>query len=90
MAARRNGLNTDDVSALADVVARRVIELLEPRPSEDLVDAATLASHLGVQRCWIYRNAEALGAIRLGSQPRAPLRFALERAVVAAQRMGQA
>lgn len=40
-----------------------------------LVDATAVASYLGVQREWVYEHADELGALRLGSGPRARLRF---------------
>jgi hypothetical protein len=43
-----------------------------------LVDAAALATHLGVSREYVYEHASELGARRLGSGPRARLRFDLE------------
>jgi hypothetical protein len=46
-----------------------------------LVDAAQLASRLGVERSWIYEHAAELGALRLGDGPRARLRFDLGRVV---------
>jgi hypothetical protein len=52
-------------------------------PLSGLVDAATLAQLLGVERAWVYEHAAELGAIPLGSGPRPRLRFnpqlALER-----------
>lgn len=63
---------------LAEAIARRVVELLrgeeaEGRPAR-LVDAATLARELGVEREWVYAHAEQLGAVRLGG-PNGRLRF---------------
>jgi len=40
-----------------------------------LVDAASVAEHLGVSRDYVYEHADDLGARRLGSGPRARLRF---------------
>jgi hypothetical protein len=48
---------------------------------ETLVDAATVATYLGVKPDWVYRNAGRLGGKRLGAGPRARLRFDLELAV---------
>jgi hypothetical protein len=77
-------LDADDIEA----VATRVVELLEERddPSSRLVDAATLARTLRVERDWVYARARELGAIRLGDGPKAPLRFdvRLVRALLAA------
>jgi hypothetical protein len=64
--------------ALAEAIARRVVELLRSeetgeRPAR-LVDAAALARELGVEREWVYAHAEQLGAVRLGG-PHGRLRF---------------
>lgn len=71
-------------SDLVEAIARRVVELLRTHerqePPARLVDAATLAGELGVERDWVYANAERLEAIRLGG-PRGRLRF--DREVVA-------
>jgi hypothetical protein len=48
-----------------------------PAPS-GLVDAATLARALGVDRSWVYAHAQELGGIRLGG-PQGRLRFDLAR-----------
>ena len=66
-------LDGDDVEA----IARRVAALIAPAPRR-LVDAAELAEHLGVKRGWVYAHAAILGGVRLGSGPRAPLRFDVE------------
>lgn len=63
---------------LVEAIARRVVELLRgeeagERPAR-LVDAATLARELGVEREWVYAHAEQLGAVRLGG-PNGRLRF---------------
>jgi hypothetical protein len=63
-------------------IARRVVELLhgeENRPHHGtrLIDAATLAARLGVERHWIYAHRRELGAVRLGG-PRGRLRFDLD------------
>jgi hypothetical protein len=49
-----------------------------PTPAR-LVDAATLAQALGVEREWVYAHARQLGAIRLGG-PQGRLRFDLAQA----------
>jgi len=66
-------LDGDDVEA----IARRVAALIAPAQRR-LVDAAELAEHLGVKRGWVYAHAAVLGGVRLGSGPRAPLRFDIE------------
>ena len=50
------------------------------RAGPDLVDAATLARLLNVDRDWVYANARRLGAVRLGDGPKARLRFDATRA----------
>ena len=73
-------LDDDDIEA----VATRVVELLRgehrARAAADLVDAATLARVLNVERDWVYAHARELGAVRLGDGPKARLRFDLTRA----------
>lgn len=67
--------------ALADAIAVRLFELLEAREAArpSLVDAKTLAKHLGVDRGWVYRHADKLGALRHDGL----LRFDLETATQA-------
>ncbi len=52
-----------------DAIAERVVDTLRrevlPSPVR-LVDAATLADLLGVERSWVYAHAEQLHAVRLG------------------------
>jgi hypothetical protein len=73
-------------------IAQRVAQLLhheppdEDRPAEAarrLMDASQLARHLGLTRAWVYEHASELGAIRIGTGPRARLRFDLNTAVAA-------
>jgi hypothetical protein len=75
-------LDHEDVAA----IARRLAELVGPAPDR-MLDARELAERLGVRRGWVYSHAAMLGAVRLGSGPRAPLRFDLERARAAATRV---
>ena len=42
-----------------------------------LVDAAAVAEYLAVKRSWVYEHADELHARRLGSGPKARLRFSL-------------
>jgi len=44
---------------------------------EALVDARTLAGYLGVTVAYVYDHADELGARRLGSGPKARLRFSV-------------
>ncbi len=52
-----------------------------------LLDASQLAAHLGVTRTWVYEHAHQLGAIRLGAGTRARLRFDLDTATTAIERL---
>lgn len=65
---------------LAELVADLVVERLEAPAPGGLVDAATLARLLGVERGFVYRHADELGAVRLGDGPRARPRFDVEEA----------
>ena len=71
----RDGIDNAHVEALA----QRVVELLRADDRESaarrLVDAATLAAELGVERSWVYEHANELHPIRLGTGPKARLRF---------------
>jgi hypothetical protein len=75
---RANGPEASN-SDFVDAVARRVIELLReeqlPHDVPRLLTAAQVAKRFGVSTDWVYANASALGAIRMGSGPRARLRF---------------
>jgi hypothetical protein len=63
-----------------DAIAEQVAAFVLSRERRRLVDARTLALELGVARDWVYANAERLGVVRLGTGPRARLRFDLEQA----------
>jgi hypothetical protein len=66
---------------LVDAIAERVSDLLRSEPSHGrLVDAATLAGALGVDRSYVYAHADELGAVRLGGGSKPRLRFDLEAA----------
>jgi hypothetical protein len=67
------GLSEAEIEA----VATRVADLLrEQQPSRgELVDAAAIARRFGVSRDFVYQHADELGAVRLGSGPKARLRF---------------
>lgn len=71
-------LHPDDLDALADALAARLLPLLtsmDPGPGSRMVDAAGLADALGLSRAYVYEHADQLGAIRTGTGPRARLRF---------------
>ena len=66
--------------AFVDAVARRVVDMLReegelPPEGPRLMTVAQVRDEFGVSADWLYANAEALGGIRLGSGPRARLRF---------------
>jgi hypothetical protein len=73
-------------------IAQRVAQLLHergetgPQPAR-LLDATQLAMHLGVTRTWVYEHAHQLGAIRLGAGTKARLRFDLDTATTAIERL---
>jgi hypothetical protein len=72
-------LDRDDIEAIVTAVVEALREEAPERagsPPARFVDAAAVAAELGVDRDWVYANAEALGAIRLGG-PRGRLRFDL-------------
>ncbi len=64
-----------------EAIARRVVELIrsdgDPHTGHRLVDAATLAADLGVERSWVYAHRDELGAIQLGTGSKPRLRFDL-------------
>lgn len=59
---------------MADLLSGRQAQ---PAP---LVDAATVAAHLGVSADYVYRHADRLGAVRLSKGKKPRPRFSLERA----------
>ncbi|MGI8803268.1 MAG: hypothetical protein ACR2KV_14075 [Solirubrobacteraceae bacterium] len=71
------GLDPTTLDLLADLIAERVAARLAipAAPTTRLVDAHEVARRFGVSRSWAYDNAGQLGAIRLGSGPKARLRF---------------
>jgi hypothetical protein len=68
---------------LAAAIAEHLADLLHHRPRVRLVDAATLATALGVSRDFVYAHANELGGERIGSGPRGRLRFDLDQALAA-------
>ena len=74
-------LTADDVQAIADAIAHKVAELLATRSTTfGFVDARELAEELGVSIDYVYAHARELGAMRLGSGPKARIRFDLDSA----------
>jgi hypothetical protein len=78
--AESSGRIVDLPAVTIDAIARRVVELLDDqlagaKEPAALIDVGELARRTGISRTWIYTHALDLGAIRLGSGPKARLRF---------------
>jgi hypothetical protein len=75
-------LTQEDVDAIADATVQRLVPLVAPQqpPTFALVDVRELAADLGVSTDYVYAHARELGAMRLGSGPKARIRFDLDRA----------
>jgi hypothetical protein len=75
-------LDHDDIEAIAERAARRVVQLLDhPTPGAyQLLDPKDLARALNVSLDYVYAHAMDLGAMRLGNGPKARLRFDLHTA----------
>ncbi len=77
-------------------VANRVAALLQrqqhnqqqahTREPTGMLTVAELAKHLRLNRAWVYEHADELGAIRVGSGPKARIRFDLHTALKALER----
>jgi hypothetical protein len=82
-------MHPEDLALLADLVAERLVQRLDPQaspapsPMGGLVTAAVLAERLGVTADTVRAHADALGAVRIGEGPRPRLRFDLELALTA-------
>lgn len=76
-------LDDDDIEAIAN----RVAEKLRPR-ADGLVGVQDVARALGMSRGWVYRNADVLGARRIGAGRKPPLRFDLAVTLERAQGLG--
>jgi hypothetical protein len=64
-------LDRDDIEA----IAQRLVQLVEHQADRsELVGVAQVARHLGVSGGWVYRNADRLGALRVGRRLRFDLR----------------
>jgi hypothetical protein len=86
--------STDDMAVapgldltLVDVIAKRVLELLGDRDGDEvqLLTVAQVARRFQVHPSWVYTNARRLGALRLGTGPKAPLRFDPRRVALAVE-----
>ncbi|MGZ4239954.1 MAG: hypothetical protein ACXVH3_32280 [Solirubrobacteraceae bacterium] len=74
-------LTDGDVEAIAEATAARLAMIVSAAPGTfALVDARQLARDLGVSLDYVYAHASELGAMRLGSGPKARIRFDLDRA----------
>jgi hypothetical protein len=78
-------LDHDDIDAIAERAARRVVQLLQrPGPrAYQLLGPKDLAVALNVSLDYVYAHAADLGAMRLGDGPKARLRFDLQTAQTA-------
>jgi hypothetical protein len=93
-AARRVAVDLTPESV--EQVARRVAELLHRKELQrhvqasrdpDYLTVAELAKKLGLNPAWVYEHAAELGAKRIGSGPKARIRFELHVAKAALARM---
>ena len=74
-------LTASDVEAIVEAIAQKVVEIVDARSTTfGLVDARELAEELGVSIDYVYAHAAELGAMRLGSGPKARIRFDLDEA----------
>ena len=76
-------LDDEDIEAIADRVAAK----LRPR-TDGLVGVRDVARALGMSCAWVYRNADELGAQRLGTGRKPALRFDLALTVERARGLG--
>lgn len=74
---RNDRLHPDDIALIADAVAERLRHSMPVGP--ELLDSAAVAQLLGMGVDWVRLNAERLGAVRLGTGPKARLRFDRQR-----------
>jgi hypothetical protein len=75
-------LDSDDIDAIAERAARRVVQLLERQSPGvyELLEPKDLARALNVSLDYVYAHSADLGAMRLGYGPKARLRFDLRTA----------
>jgi hypothetical protein len=75
-------LDSDDIDAIAERAARRVVQLLDGHVpgAYELLGPKDLARALNVSLDYVYAHAADLGAMRLGDGPKARLRFDLRSA----------
>src|SRR3954453_7044595 len=72
---------------LVDLIAQRVLQMIGDREGDgvQLLTVAQVARRFQVHPSWVYANARRLGALRLGTGPRAPLRFDPDRVALAVE-----
>lgn len=72
-------MHPDDLAELARLVADELAERLGDQPGDATrarwLSASEVATMLGINRDAVYRRADELGAKRIGSGPKARLRF---------------
>ena len=74
-------LTASDIQAIAEATALRLSEIVSSGAMTfGLVGARQLARELGVSLDYVYAHVEELGGMRLGSGPKAHIRFDLDRA----------
>ena len=72
-------LSAGDVEAIAEATARKLARFVGERGKTfGLVGPRELAEDLGVSLDYVYAHATELGAMRLGSGPKARIRFDLD------------
>jgi hypothetical protein len=78
-------LDHEDIEAIAERAAHRIVQLLErPGPGAfQLLEPKQLAAALNVSLDYVYAHAADLGVMRLGDGPKARLRFDLRTAQTA-------
>ncbi len=78
-------LDDNDIDAIAERAAIRVVQLLAPprAVAGQLLDPKELAGTLKVSVDYVYAHAVDLGVMRLGDGPKARLRFDLQTAQTA-------
>jgi hypothetical protein len=62
-----------EIRQLARLIAAELAALGDSRTR--LLTAAEVAEHYGLSRAWVYKHARELGGQRMGTGPKAPLRF---------------
>ena len=74
-------LSAGDIEAIADATAMKLAQIVRAGPATfGLVDARQLAHELAVSLDYVYAHAAELGGMRLGSGPKARIRFDLDHA----------